>query len=99
MTISSKNVNQNLLKVPYFFENICKNSPSSGGSASRFQLVSGGWGLCPQTPFLRGILLTPTVLLKKRFKFVALLNDGFKEEILAKTFFWRTHYTFGNILF
>jgi len=25
-------------------------------------------------------------------------NEGFKE-ILVKTFFWRTHYTFGNILF
>jgi len=35
----------------------------------------------------------------KRFKFVALF-EGFKEKILVKTFFfWRTHYTFGNILF
>jgi len=48
MMISSKNVNQNMLKIPFFFL-ICKNSPSSEGFASRFQLASGGWGLCPQT--------------------------------------------------
>jgi len=50
MMISSKYVNQNMLKIPYFFEKICKNSPSSGGSASRSQLVSGGWGFGPQIP-------------------------------------------------
>jgi len=43
MIISSKNVNQNMLKNSLFFENICKNSPSSGGSTSRSQLASGGW--------------------------------------------------------
>jgi len=37
MMISSKNVNQNMLKNSLFFEKNCKNSPSSGGSASRSQ--------------------------------------------------------------
>jgi len=61
---SSKNVNQNTLKIPYFFEKICENSPSSGGSAFRSQLASGGWGLFPQALFPRWILPTPTVLLQ-----------------------------------
>jgi len=47
MMISRKNVNQNMLKISYFFEKIYKNLPSSGGSASRSQLASGGWRLCP----------------------------------------------------
>jgi len=50
MMISSKNVNQNMLKIPYFSKKICKNSPSSGGSASRSHLASGGWGLCSPIP-------------------------------------------------
>jgi len=37
MMNSSKNVNQNTLKIPYLFEKTCKNSPSSGGSAFRSQ--------------------------------------------------------------
>jgi len=45
MMILSKNVNQNMLKNPYFFEKICKNPPSAGSSAARSQLASGGWGL------------------------------------------------------
>jgi len=64
MMISSENMNQNMLKIPYFFEKICKNSPSSGGSASRSQLASGGWGLCTQTLFTCVILPTPVVLLQ-----------------------------------
>jgi len=51
MRISSKNVNQNMLKIPYFLKKICKNSP---GSARL--------GVQPQTP--RAILPTPTVLLQ-----------------------------------
>jgi len=50
MMISSKNVNQNMLKIPYFFEKIWKNSPNFGGFTPRSQLASGCWELCPQTP-------------------------------------------------
>jgi len=39
MMISSKNVNQNMLKIPNLSEKICKNSPSAGGSTSRSQLA------------------------------------------------------------
>jgi len=35
----------------------------------------------------------------KRFKFIALFKEGFKEKILVKTFFWRTHCTFENIFY
>jgi len=42
MMISSKNVNQNMRKIPYCFENNYKKSPTSGDSASRSQLASGG---------------------------------------------------------
>jgi len=72
-----------MLKIPYFFE---KNLPSSGGSASTSQLASGGWGLCPRLPSpcdLTHTYCTAT----KCFKFVALFNEGFKGEILVKTFF------------
>jgi len=34
----------------------------------------------------------------KRYKFVALFNEGFKGKSLVKTFFWRTHYIFGTFL-
>jgi len=62
MIISSKNVNQNMLKIPYCFEKICKYSPSFVGFASRSKLASGSWGLCPQTSFPCAILLTPVLL-------------------------------------
>jgi len=42
MMISSKNVNQNMLIIPYSSEKYGKISPSFGGSASRSQLASGG---------------------------------------------------------
>jgi len=59
--------------------------PAAGGSAPR-----------PSLPYdLTHIYCTTT----KRFKFVALFNEGFKEKFLVKTFFEKTHYTFGNILF
>jgi len=48
MMISSKNVNQNMLKNSLFFEKTFLNSPSSGGSASRSQFASGGWELSPR---------------------------------------------------
>jgi len=64
MMISNKYVNLNMLNIPYFFEKICKNSPSSGRSTSRSQLASSSWGLCPKTSLLRAILLTPTLLLQ-----------------------------------
>jgi len=86
MMISSKKVNQNMLKIPYFFETICKNSPSSGGSASRSQLASGGWGSAPRAPLpcdLTHTYCTAT----KRSRFVALFNEGFKGKILVKNFF------------
>jgi len=85
MLISSKNVNQNMLKVPYFLKKICKNSPSSG------QLEA----LTPDST----CDLTHTCPATKRFKFVAIFNEGFKEKILVKSFFWRTCYTFENILY
>jgi len=97
MMISSKNVNQNMLKIPYFFEKICKNSLSSGGSASRSQLAFGGWGL--PRPHPHAILLTPTVLLQNVLSLLSFLVKVFKKKILVKSLFWRTHYTFGNILF
>jgi len=40
MMNSSKNLNQNMLKIPYFFEEICKNS----------QLASSGWGSALRPP-------------------------------------------------
>jgi len=61
--ISSIIMNQNMRKNALFFEKICKNSTSSGGSASRSHLPSGGWGLCIQTPLPRSISPTTTVLL------------------------------------
>jgi len=52
MMISSKNVNQNMLKYSLFFwKKNCKNLPSFGGPASRSQLASGGWEFCTQTPY------------------------------------------------
>jgi len=93
--ISSKNVNQNMLKNSLiFFEKNLKNPPSSGGFASRSQLASGGWVFCTHPPpcDLTHTYFTAT----KRSKFVALFNEGFKGKILVKTFFWRTHYTFGT---
>jgi len=53
--------------------------PAAGGSAPR----------PPPPSDLTHTYCTVT----KRSKFVALFNEGFKEKILVKTFFWRTHYT------
>jgi len=81
MIISSKYVNQNMFKNSLFFEKICTNSPSSGGSASRSQLASA-----PRLPSpcdLTHIYCNGT----KHSKFVALFNAGFKGEILEETFF------------
>jgi len=65
---------------------VLKKSPSSGSSASRFQLAFGDWELCPQTP--SPCDLTHTYCnATKSFKFDALLNEGFKEKILVKTVF------------
>jgi len=38
--------------------------------------------------------------LEKNYLFrCKVFNEGFKEKILVKNFFWRTHYLFGNIFF
>jgi len=66
-------------------------------------LASGGWRLIPQTPLPHAILPELTVLLQNVLSLspflMKALDEGFKEKILVKTFFWRAHYTFGNILF
>jgi len=81
MVISSKIVNQNMLKIPYSSEKFCKILPSSGGFASRSQLASGGWELCPQPPLTRVFLPTPTVLLQN-----VLSLSSFSLKVLRKKF-------------
>jgi len=77
-----------MLKIPYFFEKIWKNSPSSGGSASRSQLASGGCmeALPPDPPLSCGFTHTYCTAAKP-FNFIALSNEGFKKKILVKIFF------------
>jgi len=81
MMISSKNVNQNMLKIPYYFEKFCKNSPSSGGFTSRSQLASSGWGLFPQIPLPSAILPTPTVLLQNLLSLSSFLMKVIRKKI------------------
>jgi len=72
-----------MLKNSLFFFNF-KNSPSSGGSASRSRLAFGGWKFFPLTPCdLTHTYCTAT----RRSKFVTLFNESFKGKILVKTFF------------
>jgi len=96
--ISSKNVNQKMLKISYSFENNYKKPqaleitppnpnwpPAAGGSALR--------------PSPSCDLTHTYYTAIKSFKFVALLTEGFLRENFREDLFCRTHYTFGNILF
>jgi len=64
MMISSKNVNQNVLKIPSFLEKIYKNSLSTGG---RLQIPVGLRRLGPlfSDPLPHAILPISTLLLQK----------------------------------
>jgi len=93
MMISSKNMNQNMLKIPYFFEKFVNIRQALEG---RFQISVS---LHRQTPLLRVTLPTPTVLQQNVLSLSPFLIKVLRRKFYWSYFFWRTHYTFGNILF
>jgi len=86
MMISSKNVNQNMLKIPYFLKNFVKihEALEVPPPDPRWPLADGG--SAPRTPPPCDLTQTYCTV-TKRFKFIALFNEGFKKTILVKTFF------------
>jgi len=82
MMISSKNVNQNMLKISYFFE-----IPKLWRFRLKIPVGLRRLGaLPPDSPPPCDLIYTYCTA-TKRFKFVALLNKGFKEKILVKIIF------------
>jgi len=80
MMISSKNVNQNILKIPYFsakFVKICQALEVPPPDPS-WPLVTGGSAPRPLTPCN---LIHTYCSATKRFKFVVVFNDDFKARV------------------